>query len=497
MSLRRDAAQGVFWSAMGNWGHQLSAFVVFALLARLLAAEDFGLVALAAVFTGLVKILAEQGMADAIVQRSDLDDEHLDTAFWASITLGAGATGVIVAGSSLIAAVLDEPEIGPILAWLALSIFVSSFGSVAKAILSRRLAFSSLTLRSLLSVVVGGVAGIVAAYAGFGVWALIVQNVVTELVAVIALWAVVDWRPRLTFSLGSFKELFAFGANVVGFKVLLFLKRQSDNLLVGSFLGVAALGFYSVAYRFLRILVNTTTSIVGVVAFPVFSKIQEEPERVRRAYYQALRYTSLIAFPAFFGLIVVAPELTRLAFGDGWDQSVPVMRVLALTGLLQSVTFINGTIMKALGKPSWRLGIVALEALGSVVGFIIAVRWGIVAVAAALAIANYSLAPVSLYATNKLVGLEAGRYSASLRAPFAASIAMAGVVAALKSPIEDLNLLIQVVILIGAGIITYGGSLWIFARAVAVEAIGIARLAIPTKDRQAQMNPPLPADDSE
>ncbi len=304
------------------------------------------------------------------------------------------------------------------------------------------------------------------------------------------MWIVIDWRPHLNFSFERFKELLAFGANVVGYRVLAFLKKRSDNLLVGSFLGVAALGFYSVAYRLLVTLVNTTTSIVGAVAFPVFSRIQDDPERVRNAYYKAIRHTSLIAFPAFFGLVVAAPEVIRLVFGSKWDPSVPVMRVLAFTGLLQSVTFINGVVMKALGKPSWRLGIVALEAVGSVVGFIIAVRHGIVAVAAALAIANYALAPVSLFATDKLVRLDLRRYIGSLLAPLAASLGMVGVMALTKTATADLSLVLQVVALVSVGVTVYIGSLWLFARPVAREAYAVAKLAMPRRGRPTRVAAP-------
>lgn len=481
MSLPRDAAQGVFWSAIGSWGYQLFALIIFAILARLLSVESFGLVALAAVFVAFIKVVAEQGMADAIVQRAELDKEHLDTAFWASVALGGLASGIIAAGSAGIAAVMDERAIGPVLAWLSVGLLISSLGSVPKAILNRRLAFSSLTLRSLLSIGVGGAAGIAAAFVGLEVWSLVVQNLVTELTAVASLWTVTSWRPRFRFSWEHFKELTAFGANVVGFRVLLFLKRRSDSLLVGSFLGVVALGFYTVAQRLLQVLITSTTSIVGTVAFPVFSRIQEDIGRVQNGYYKAIRHTSLIAFPAFLGLIVIAPEATELVFGEKWDRSIPVMRVLALSGLLESVTLINGTVMKALGKPSWRLRIVAIEAVTSIVAFIVAVRWGIVAVATALVIANYATAPIYFTATSRLIHLEAKRFINSLLAPGAATLIMMLALALLKTATIGLGLTVEVIVLISTGIMIYVVVLWFFARPVALEAIDLARLALPSR----------------
>lgn len=478
MNLHRAAARGVLWAAIGNWGYQITTLIVFSVLARLLRPEDFGLVALAAVFTALMRILAQQGLVDAIVQRPEVEDEDLDTTFWASLALGILFTALIAAGSGTIGQVLGQPALAPVIAYLSLGLLISSLGSVPRAVLARRLEFRSLSLRLLISVVVGGGAGVAAALSGMGVWSLVVQSVVTELTAVFALWVFSQWRPRFRFSWARLHRLLAFGIHVVGFRVLLFFRTRSDNLLVGSFLGTAALGFYSVAYRLLQLMTNATTAVVGVVAFPVFSRIQGEQELIRAAYYKAIRLTSLVSFPAFVGMAVLAPELTRLAFGDNWGPSVPVMRVLALTGLLQSVTFVNGVVMKAMGKPSWRLGIVALEAVASLVGFAIAVRWGIVAVAASLGIVSYALAPVSLFATNKLIGLRARRCVRSILAPVGASIWMAALLLVARLVVPDLGLFWRTIFLVATGVMSYACYVWLFARPVMREAIESSALAL-------------------
>ena len=478
MSLRQDAARGGLWAAVGNWGFQLSTLVIFVLLSRHLDAEDFGLVALAIVFTGLVKILGEQGLVDAIVQRPDLDDVHLDTAFWASVGLGGIFAAALAAASGFIAELLNEPDLGPVLATLSIVLFISTFSAVQRAILQRKLAISSLTLRRLSAVTVGGIAGVVAAIAGLGVWSLVIQSLVAEVVGAIALWTVSDWRPGLHFSRSRFNQLLGFGISVVGFRILRFVRLRSDNLLIGAFLGAAALGFYSVAYRLLRLVINMTTSVVGMVAFPVFSRIQTEPERIKSAYYKAIGLTTLIVLPAFVGLAALAPEVTRLVFGDKWSESVPVMRVLALAGMLESVNFVNGVVMKSLGKPSWRLAIVTVEAAVSIVAFAIALQWGIVAVAGAVVVVGYLMAPVSFAATNKLIGLELRRWIESVVIPLGASIAMLLMIFGLKPLVADMVLGAQVALLAAIGGIGYIGSLWIFGRTVAKEAIEMARLAI-------------------
>lgn len=483
MSLKRQAARGIFWSAARNWGYQITGLVVFAVLSRLLTPEAFGLVALATVFIEFTKLITEQGMADALIQRKDLEPEHLDTAFWVSLGIGSILTIVMASTSTFVAGLVNEPDIAPVLAWLSLRLAISGLSNVQMAILARELRFASLTVRTLSSAVVGGVVGIVAAFSGFGVWSLVAQALSMELAGVVALWTASDWRPRLRFSVARFKELVTFGANVVGFRVLRFTNRRIDNLMVGSVLGTTALGFYVVGYRLLNLIINMTTSVIGSVAFPVFSKIQNDVPRVRNAYYRSVRLTSIASFPAFLGVVAVAPEVTRLLFGNQWDASIPVMRVLAFAGLLQSIIFVDSTVIKSLGKPSWRVGIMGGTAVALVIAFSLAVRSGIVAVAVAMVVVTYAAAPAWLYATNRLIDIGPRRYLAQVWPPLLSSLVMTAVVFITKAAIGDLTLLWQVVIMVAAGVAAYVGALWLVAKPVAREALELARMSIPRRSR--------------
>lgn len=483
MSLRRQAAQGVFWTAAGNWGYQLATLIVFSILANVLTPEAFGLVALASVFVSLMKLVEEQGMADALVQRKELEPAHLDTAFWISISLSVILAVILTAGSALLADLVNEPDVAPILAWLSVSLILNGFSSVQRAILTRELRFASLTIRTLSSVVAGGLVGVVAAFAGFGVWALVAQLITLELVGVIALWTASDWRPSFHFSRSHFRELLSFGSSVLGFKLLRFAERRVDNLMVGSFIGATALGFYVVAYRLLNLIINITTSVIGSVAFPVFSRIQSDAEQVQRAYYKAVRQTSVMSFPAFLGLIALAPEATRLFFGSQWDASVPVMQVLAVGGLAQSILFVNGVVLKSLGRPGWRMTIMGVSVALLIGAFAVAVQWGIVAVAWALVVVTYLVAPVWLAATHRLVELSFRRYLAQVGPPMVASVAMAASVFGLKPAVDGLLLPWRVTVLVLVGVALYGGALWLVARPMAVETLGLIRLSIPKSDR--------------
>lgn len=481
MTLRQQAARGVFWTAAGNWGQHLATFVVFIFLSRLLTPRAFGLVALAAVFVAFLKIVAQGGLADAIVQRPQIDREHLDTAFWATLGLGVILAAVTALLAQFVAALLDQPSVGPVLAWLALSLVLSGLSSVQRGILARELRFASLTLRQLLSVLVGGIVGVTAAFMGMGVWSLVVQTLTTELVAVIVLWGVSDWRPRWRFSWQRFKELATFAVSVVGFRIMLFVYRRADDLLIGYFLGPIALGFYAIAYRLLQIMINATTSIIDAVAFPVFSRIQAKQARMRSAYYEATQFTALITFPVFIGAAIMASEITVFLFGEKWIESAPALRFLALAGLVQSMLFLNGTVMKSLGKPSWRLVITSIAAVANVGAFALVVHWGITAVAAAFAAVAYVLAPLSYVAVNRLVSIDARTYGHQIRSPFLASLLMAAVVIGLRLATATVPLALRVPGLVLAGMLTYLASIWLVDRSLVRRALVMAREAIPTR----------------
>ena len=480
MSLREKAAKGIVWSVIQKWGRTAIWFVTFVALSRLLGPEDFGLVALASVFTAFVDIFLDQGFSAAIVQRADLEREHLDTAFWISILTGILLTVGGIAVSGLVAALFAEPRLAPVLRWLSISFILSALSSSQMAILQRELAFKSLAVRSITATMAGGIVGVSLAFAGFGVWSLVAQNLAMGLAGVIVLWRASDWRPGLSLSMKHYKELFTFGVYVVGNNILRVLVRHSDDLLIGYFLGPTLLGYYTIGYRLLLVITRVATGIINSVAFPTFSRLQDKPKRMRRAFYEVTQYTSLLAFPIFIGLAILAPEVVPAVFGEKWAPSIPVMQVLALIGILQSAIAFNGSVMKACGKPSWQFGIMLLHAVCSVTGFVLAVRWGIVAVAASYVIVGYLLAPVSYMAVRRLIQIDFRTYLRQFAAPLSASLIMVLVIAGLKNVFQHqgFNLYLQLSVYIMAGGLTYLLVIGVAARSLSRQVLERVSLAV-------------------
>ncbi len=456
MSLRQQAIRGAMWSAIEKWGAQLVSTAIFLLLARLLGAEAFGLVALANVFMYFMQIFLDQGFAQAIIQKDKLEPEHLDTAFWTSVLMGTLFLLTILTSAGTVANFYSEPALAPIIRWMSISFLFAGLSSVQAAILQRNMQFKIFAARSLVATATCGIAGIGAALLGFGVWSLVIKEVVFGSTSALMLWSASSWRPGFRFSLEHFRELFSFGINIIGFNFLDFFNRRSDDLLIGYFLGAVALGYYNVAYRLLLIMIKLLTNVTIQVALPTFSKLQKEPDRMRDAFYKVTRYTSLISFPAFLGMALLAPELVQTLFGNEWLPSVPVMRILAFIGILQSVQYFAGTVLLAMNKPLWRLRVVFLITVFNIAGFFIAVRWGINAVALSYAICVYSFSPIFLILVRKLIGINFKRYLLQYTTPLVSSLFMMALLLGAKHVFRDwANQYAALSIYISVGMLAY------------------------------------------
>ncbi len=480
MNIRQKAVKGVFWSVIQHWGSQTISFVVFSLLARLLNPEGFGLVALASVFIAFMEIILDQGLSQAIIQRQELDPEHLDTAFWANLTVGILLTTFSITFAEPVANLFNHPQLTPILQWLSLSFLFNAFSCVQQAIFHRQLAFKFVAMRSLGATLGGGTVGVIMALAGFGVWSLVGQKLTGAVVGALVLWGASDWRPKFNISVKHFRELFSFGISQMGFNIVNFFNRRADDFLIGYFLGPVALGYYTIAYRVLWVMTQLLITVSSQVALPTFSKLQAEPERLQRAFYTVTQLTSLIAFPTFVGVAMLAPELVQVLFGSKWQPSIPVMQILAFIGILHSMSYFNSTVMMAKGKPSWRLGVNCLNAVVNVIAFALVTRWGIVAVASAYVIGGYLTFPIYIYLVRKLIPLQAITYLRQYGIPIAGTLVMVVAILGAKHFLSSfMNLPASLAVYITIGAVTYALTIFLIAPNIFRQIMDFIQVAVP------------------
>jgi O-antigen/teichoic acid export membrane protein len=483
---RQEVASGLGWTLIGTWGRQAIDLVVFLVLARLLMPEDFGLVALAMVFVLFAQLVVDQGMGDALVQRRQITPIQVDTAFWVAVVTGGLLSLLLFLLAGQISAVLGVPGLQPILQVLSPSFLAAALTTIQIALLRRELAFRSLSLRALAASTGGGVVGVVMALSGMGVWALVGQQIASTVLSVLTLWWVTPWRPSFRASRAEFGSLFRFGIHVMGGDVITFMTRNMDNLLVGAILGPSTLGFYVVGYRILTATQAVLVQITRKMTFPVFSRLQEDPERMRRAYNRVTAAAAAVILPGYTALAIVATELIVVLFGARWERSGPVATVLLLVGPVVAVQALSIALLNAVGRPDVAFRFRLLYTVATVIGFVVAVPSGIVAVAVAYVLPAYLLLPVNLLWMRRYAGIQIAEYLGNIRGVAAATAVMAAVMLALRMVLGEREPVAVVATLLPAGAVAFLALLWLLDRKLIRDVAQIAVQAMPGTRRRAE-----------
>ena len=420
--LARAAAAGVAWQGASFLVGKLLVLVTTIVLARLLAEEAFGLVAMALLFVSYAEMVADLGVAQALVFLP-LDRRGTD----AAIGLSLATSAVLVAGAFLaapaVARFFGEPDVAPMLRAFSLSLLLSGAGQVPDALLRKALEFRRRMWAQVSRSAVQGAVSIGLALAGFDAWSIVWGYLAGTAAWTVALWAMAGHRPGagIVAPRAEAGPLLRFGLPAAGNAILLALIVNVDYLVVGRRLGAEALGFYTVAFRIPELLVINVFHVIGAVAFPVWSLVREDPAQVRRGYLRSVRLQAVYGMAAGAAIAASAPMLVRALFGERWMPAVPALQALALYAAFRSLGLGAVELFKGVGRPGLALGLslarlaVLLPALLLVVGSgIEAVAWTQAVVAAVLAVATQALA-------GRVVGLPLSRFAEVLRPGLAAA----------------------------------------------------------------------------
>jgi O-antigen/teichoic acid export membrane protein len=456
MNLKNKIIKGLLWSVVESWGRQIISLLVFFLLARLLGPESYGLVALVSIYLAFVENFVDQGLTQAIIQKEELESAHLDSAFWISSLMGLLLALISLLGADLIALFFNEPRISPIIRCLSVTLVLSGVSNVQNAILQRNFAFKELAKLSLLIYSLGGCVGVGMALTGFGVWSLVGQQLFNAIMRPIILWSVGEWKPQVQFSKKHFLELFSFSLNIFFTNILGFVNTRADDLLIGYFLGPVALGYYSIAYKIIFIILDVLSGITGKVSMSVFSRLQGQPKKIETAFYRSTKLIILISAPIFLGISVLGTDLVNIIFGPQWMPSSPIIKILAIYGFIHAAFSFNVVVILASGKSGLQLAAAAVHTVANIIAFYISVRFGIIAVAVAFVVQSYFIAPFDLWLVNKVMPINLHLYCKSYASPIFSSAFMAASILVSKNYLSDItSIYISVLISSIIGCVTY------------------------------------------
>ena len=424
-----------------SWGQRGVATLVTFVLAALLGPRNFGIVAIALVYIVLIQGLLEQGIQTTLIQREDLEPEHLDSAFWMNIAWCLVLTGASVAASGWWADANDLPELASVIVVLSLIIPLQGLMLVQQAVLQRSMRFKELGVAANIAAVVGGALGLVMAVLGAGVWALVGQQLATEAVTLALMWAASDWRPRFRFSRSHARSLLGFSTNVFVANMAGFVNRRADALLMGLFFGPVVVGIYRLADRIVDVLLELTMRPVGLVSLPHFSRLQNDPERLRETVVACLRATFLLTVPALLVLAACSEQVLGL-IGEEWVPGATALALLCVVGIAKGLVFFTGPLLFALARPRFRaimLWILAALSAGAVVAVGLALRdssaddqlFGMSLSRALLFVAVF--VPINVVIVTRLTGLSLRRLVPLAPGPVLAGLGALGAAALLRS----------------------------------------------------------------
>lgn len=347
---RPTAARATAWSAVDLIARQGVQFIVVIILARLLAPEDFGIIALLAFFTSLSIAFVQGGLSIAIIQRQQTSADEESAIFWwnlaGSILLGVG---IILAGPAL-AAFFEQPVLQPLAFVAAAQLVLSAAGAVHTALLTRDMRFDLLTKAGLVAAVGSGAIAVITAFTGLGVWSLALQIVSLALLNTTALWLALAWRPTFHFQFATIRGLFGFGAWVSVGNVMEAFYTNGIALLIGKLHGVRDLGFYNQASATQMLPSSALTAIVGRVSLPLLASNQHDPVAMRASLRLAIRCVMVINLPAMVGLAMLSDLVILVLFGARWLPAAPILTILALGGILYPLHVINVQYVLARGQ---------------------------------------------------------------------------------------------------------------------------------------------------
>jgi O-antigen/teichoic acid export membrane protein len=416
--------RGFAWNLVSVVGLQVSRLVVGITLARLLTPHEYGLAAMALVFSGLILAFSDLALGAGLVQRDHITEDDRSTVFWTCALVGLGLTVSGVLASGPLAAFYGSPSVRPLFAVLSISFVITALGMTQAALLQREMNFRATNFRILTAAGVGGIIGIAAAAAGFGAWALIAQQIAVSSISTLLLWRLVPWSPRFTYSLSSLRSLGAFGVNLLGSRLLDFLKGGSQSLLVGRYLGASSLGAYTVAYNIMLIPLQRLMVPIQDTLFPAFSRMQGNRTRLGESWLRVNRVVFAVVAPISLGLIVVAPDLISTLLGHRWHAAGPVLQILAIAALFQSFSALGTKVLAALDRVNVLLRYSLAGFATTIAAFAVGLQWGIVGVAACFTAVVIPVELTLLWITAKSLQIPLLRVARSVAGVLQAGLSM-------------------------------------------------------------------------
>ncbi len=457
-NIKKSVVSGFFWRFAERCGAQGVGFVVSLILARLLAPELFGVVALITVFTSILQVFVDSGLGSALVQKKDADDLDFSTVFYFNFTMCTVLYALMFFFAPFIDKVIYNGKYENLTDYirvLSLTLIISGVKNIQHAYVSRKMIFKRFFFATLGGTIIAAFVGIYMAFKGYGVWAIITQNLVNKTIDTCILWITVKWRPRLMFSFRRLKGLLSYGWKLLCSSLLDTIYNNIRQLLIGRFYTLESLSFYNRGKQFPEVIIGNVVTSIDSVLFPAMSKSQDNKNNVKLITRRSITVSSYIIWPMMMGIASTSNQLVKLILGDNWLPCVPFLCIFCINFAFIPLHTANLNAIKAMGRSDIFL---KLEIIKKTVGFILlflTLYISVYAMAISLLISNVINQVINSWPNRKLLGYTYFEQLKDILPSIVISFLMAVIVYTIG--LIKLPLVVLLIIQIFAGIVFYIG----------------------------------------
>ncbi len=404
-SIKEQTLHSAKWTAIEKFGLQGMQFFLGIIMARLLTPEDYGTVGMIGIFFAVSASFIDSGFGNALVRKKDCTQADYCTVFYFNILVAIFFYVVLFLAAPLIADFFHVPLLSVIVRVQSINFLLNSLMQVQYAKLNKELEFKVLAKRSMLATLLSGILGVVLAYCGWGVWALVYQGLFSTVISLIYIWVCCNWRPSLIFSLSSFRELGSYGSKLLAAGLLHTIYTNMTTLVIGRFYSAQELGNYNRGTSFVTLPVDTVKSILLTVTFPILAKIQDDNERLVGVYR---KYIKVMSIPIFFGcllLVSMGKPLFVLLLTEKWLPAVDFLTIYAFAIMFDHISVLNLNLLQVKGHSDLFL---KLEIIKKTISFVIlfaAIPFGPIGICISKVIYTQVATFINTYYTGKLFGL--------------------------------------------------------------------------------------------
>ncbi|RUR38705.1 lipopolysaccharide biosynthesis protein [Clostridium perfringens] len=402
-NIKGQVIDSLIWKLMERGGVQGIQFILQLILARLLTPDDYGIIAIIAIFITIANVFVQSGFNTALIQNKETDEKDFSSVFYLSMLVALVLYVVLFFVSPVISRFYRVPELTKVIRVLSITLFFGAYNSIQNAVISKTMKFKKLFFSSSISVILSGSIGVVLAYLGFGVWALVAQQLINQFTIIIILSFIVDWHPKLIFSVERIKVLFGYGWKLLVSSLIDTFYMNIRSLIIGKIYHPAVLGFYNRGDQFPQIIVSNINGSIQSVMLPALSSEQENKVRVKNMVRRAIVTSSFIIFPMMIGLAVVAEPLVKILLTDKWLPCVPFMQIFCISYALWPIHTANLQAINALGHSNIFLKLEIVKKIIGTLILVISLFYGIYAIAIGTLISGIISTFINSYPNIKIL----------------------------------------------------------------------------------------------